>query len=165
MKNHYEINNEEALNFMTNEKKFIYDYKKKNDYSDFQFISSWEKNYKSWIGQNMLSVKLIKYEDLYEKTFEVFKSIIEFIYKLSNSRKIFDAKKAKNSIKSSTFTELKRIEETDGFLESILSKNETKRIPFFHLGPKNDWKKMLDENYKKKLNSIFAVDLKELGYN
>jgi hypothetical protein len=40
-----------------------------------------------------------------------------------------------------------------------------KNISFFHLGPKNDWKKMLDENYQKKLNSIFAVDLKELGYN
>ena len=29
IKNHYEINNDDALNFMTNENKFIYDYKKK----------------------------------------------------------------------------------------------------------------------------------------
>ena len=29
LKNHYEMNNEDALNFMINEKKFIYDYKKK----------------------------------------------------------------------------------------------------------------------------------------
>ena len=38
----------------------------KNDYSDFQFISSWEKNYKSWINQKIFPIKLIKYEDYYE---------------------------------------------------------------------------------------------------
>ena len=164
LKNHYEMNDDEALKFMMNEKKFIYDHHNKNDYSDFQFISSWEKNYKSWINQNMLSVKLIKYEDLYEKTFEVFKSIIEFIYKLSNSRKIFDAKKAKNSIKSSTFDKLKNIEESDGFVESILSKNDSKRIPFFHLGPKNDWRKILNKDTKEKLENALKNELKELSY-
>ena len=44
------------------EKKYIYDYHTKNDFSDFQFISSWE-NYKSWINQKILPVKLIRYED------------------------------------------------------------------------------------------------------
>ena len=164
LKNHYEMSDDEALTFMMNEKKFIYDYHSKNDYSDFQFISSWEKNYKSWTNQNILSVKLIKYENLYDKTFEVFKSIIEFINKLSNSKKIFDSKKAKISIQSSTFDKLKNIEETDGFLESILSKNDPKKIPFFHLGPKNDWKKIFNNNYQKKLNIRFNKNLKELDY-
>ena len=164
LKNHYEMNDDEALSFMMKENKFIYDHHRTNDYSDFQFISSWEKNYKSWIDQNILPVKLVKYENLYDKTFEVFKGIIEFINKLSNSKKTFDSKKAKNSIKSSTFTELKRIEETDGFLESILSKNETKKIPFFHLGPKNDWKKIFNYNFQKKLNIKFNKNLKELDY-
>ena len=76
LKNHYEMSDDEALTFMMNEKKFIYDYHSKNDYSDFQFISSWEKNYKSWTNQNILSVKLIKYENLYDKTFEVFKRLL-----------------------------------------------------------------------------------------
>ena len=52
LKNHYELDYDEALKFMTNEKKFIFDYHKHNDHSDFQFISSWEKNFLSWKNQN-----------------------------------------------------------------------------------------------------------------
>ena len=61
LKNHYELNYDQALNFMTSENKFIYDYREKNDYSDFQFISSWEKNLTSWKNQDMFPIKIIKY--------------------------------------------------------------------------------------------------------
>ena len=37
--------NEEIV--MQNENNYIYDFKKKKDFSDYQFISSWEKNYQS----------------------------------------------------------------------------------------------------------------------
>ena len=43
LKNHFEMNYDESLDFMLNENKYTYDQFKKNDYSDFQFISSWEK--------------------------------------------------------------------------------------------------------------------------
>jgi len=165
LKNHYEMNNEDALNFMINEKKFIYDYKKKNDYSDFQFISSWKLNYKSWINQKSFPIKVAKYEDLQEKTFSTFKDLIIFIDKTIGNKNKFNKKKAINSIKSTSFDKLKNIEKSEGFEEAVLSKEGKKNISFFHLGPNNDWKKMLDENYQKKLNSIFEVDLKELGYN
>ena len=79
LQNHYELDKEEALKFMLNEKKFIHNNKLKDDYSDFQFISSWEKNYKSWKYQNNFPIKIIKYEDLNKKTYEIFKEIINFI--------------------------------------------------------------------------------------
>ena len=164
LKNHYEIKDEEALKFMINEKKFIYDYQSKNDYGDFQFISSWEKNYKSWISQKNFPIKYIRYEDLYNQTFNIFKEIIEFIDKIKNSNNKFDIRKAKNSIHNCSFNVMKNIEKKEGFLESILSKNESKKIPFFHLGPKNDWQDIFDENYQKKLNTIFNKNLKELRY-
>ena len=81
IQNHYEMTKEESLNFMLNENKFIYDYSIKNDYSNFQFISSWEKNYQSWLNQKNFSVLLIKYEDLIKDTFETFKKVIQFIVK------------------------------------------------------------------------------------
>ena len=59
---------------------------------------------------------------------------------------------------------MKNMEKKSGFLESILSKNDTKKIPFFHLGPKNDWKRIFDKRYQNKLNSIFENNLKELNY-
>ena len=164
IQNHYELNKDEALKFMLNEKKYIYDYHKKKDYSDFQFISSWERNYKSWIYQSIFPIKLIKYEDLTNKTFETFVEIIEFIEKNSGMNKSLNAQKAIKSIQSTSFEKMKNIEKKNGFIESVLSKNNLKKIPFFHLGPKNDWKNIFDQNYKKKLNLIFKNNLTELSY-
>ena len=164
IQNHYELSKDEALKFMLSEKKYIHDYHTKDDFSDFQFISSWEKNYKSWINQKIFPVKLIRYEDLNIKTFDVLREIIEFIQNIIEVEKNFNDLKAQNSVKSTNFENMKNIEKSDGFLESILSKNDNKKIPFFHLGPKNDWKNMFDKNYQEKLNSIFENNLKELNY-
>ena len=164
LKNHFELNNEEALKFMMNEKKFTYDFHALKDYSDFQFISSWENNYKSWKNQILIPVKFIKYEDLIDKTFIIFKEIVEFINKLSNVEKKFNKKKALNSVRTTSFNNLSNLEKRQGFIESLISKNEKKKIPFFHLGPENDWKKMLDENLKKELFDIFQENLKDLSY-
>ena len=164
LKNHFELNQNEALEFMLNEKKFIYDYHLKNDYSDFQFISSWEKNYRSWINQNNFSIKIIKYEDLNFKTYEIFQEIVEFIEKITGTKKIINKEKIKNAINSTTFEKMKKLEKNQGFSESVLSKNDPKKIPFFYLGPNNDWRNMLDDEFKKKVTSIFRANLEELNY-
>ena len=164
LQNHYEMTKEESLNFMLNENKFIYDYSIKNDYSNFQFISSWEKNYQSWLNQKNFSVMMIKYEDLIKDTLETFKKVIEFIELITKSQRAYNEEKAKISIQSTTFEKMKQIERKEGFIESILSKNESQKIPFFHLGPKNNWKNIFDEIYQKKLNLTFKQNLKELNY-
>ena len=164
IQNHYELSKDEALKFMQSEKKYIHDYHVKDDFSDFQFISSWEKNYKSWINQNIFPVKLIKYEDLCIKTLDIFMEIIEFIQSLSQEKNNINYLKAQNCVNSTNFENMKKIEKNNGFLESVLSKNDPKKIPFFHLGPKNDWKNIFDKNYQEKLNIIFENNLKELDY-
>ena len=55
---------QESLEFMVNERKYTYDYFKKNDFSDFQFLSSWEKNYQTWINNKIFPTLVIKYENL-----------------------------------------------------------------------------------------------------
>ena len=164
LQNHYELSKDEALKFMLSEKKYIHDHHIKNDFSDFQFISSWEKNYQSWINQKILPVKLIRYEDLNFNTLDVLKEIIEFIQNTIQEKEDFNFLKAQNAVKSTNFENMKNMEKKSGFLESILSKNDTKKIPFFHLGPKNDWKSIFDKSYQNKLNSIFENNLKELNY-
>ena len=44
--------------------------------------------------------------------------------------------------------------------------NETtgKKINFFNLGPKNDWKELLNEEIKKKIEINFEKEMIELGY-
>ena len=164
MSRHFQITHDKALNVMQNEKNYIYDFKKKKDYSDYQFISSWEKNYQSWKNNKLIPVKFLKYEDLLNETFFVFKEIVEFIDKLTNNKKGFSREKAKNAVKSTSFENLKKIEETMGFGESIISRQEKKKIPFFHLGPKNRWQKNFDTKFIKKLNDIFKKNLNELNY-
>ncbi len=164
LKNHYELEYNDALEFMTNEKKFIFDYHKQNDFSDFQFISSWENNFLSWKNQNDFPIKIIKYEDLLDKTYFVFEDLVKFINSKLKIDEGINKKKLKNSINSTSFEKLKLHEKNFGFSESINSKNKQKNIPFFYLGPDNDWKKILDTDLKNKLNITFKKSLKFFSY-
>ena len=164
IKNHYDMNYEEALNFIKSERKFIYDFDKKEDYSDFQIISSWEKNYQSWKNNKIFPIKFIKYEDLERETFKVFKSVIEFISLISKDKKSFNREKAINVINSTSFETLKNLEKKRGFSDSVLSNKSKKKIPFFYLGPKNDWKKILNVDIKVNLEKNFEQSLKDINY-
>ena len=65
---------------------------------------------------------------------------------------------------STSFSNLKNIEDTKGFSESLDSKTKNVRIPFFHLGPENKWKNKLDKNFQIKVNEVFKKNLEELHY-
>ena len=164
LKNHYELDYPDALSWMLNSKKFIHDYENLREYGDFQFISSWENNYKSWKSQHEMPLKIIKYEDLMDKTYVVFTEIIKFINKITKNSEQINKSKIKNSIKSTSFNKLKTNEKKFGFSESIKSKKSNRQIPFFFLGPDNNWNKILDNELKNKLNKVFDKNLKEFSY-
>ena len=164
LKNHFEMSYEESLEFMVNERKYTYDYFKKNDFSDFQFLSSWEKNYQTWINNKIFPILVVKYEDLIKQTYKEFKKVIKFIDNLIDKDNEFDQKKALNALSSTSFSNLKKIENTKGFSESLESKTKSGRIPFFNLGPENNWKNKLDKNFQIKVNEVFKKNLEELHY-
>ena len=62
------------------------------------------------------------------------------------------------------FDNLKNKEKKEGFSEAILSKKTNKIIPFFNLGPKNDWTKILDKDLQIKIREIFKSEFIELKY-
>ena len=149
---------------MTNHKKYIFDNREGKDFGNFQFISSWTNNYKSWKIQKDLPVKIVRYEDLLEKTFSETKEIIEFINKTANLKQKINIGKLKNSVNSTSFEKLKKNEKKNGFSEAIFSKKKNQMIPFFNLGPENNWKKILEKNFAHKLTEVFKEDLNEFGY-
>tara|TARA_Y100000591_G_scaffold83003_1_gene69982 strand:- start:656 stop:925 length:270 start_codon:yes stop_codon:yes gene_type:complete len=72
--------------------------------------------------------------------------------------------RALNCLSSTSFNKLKKIEENQSFSESLNSKKDLKKIPFFHLGPENDWRKNIEHNFQNKLNNSFKKNLEELKY-
>jgi len=167
IKNHYQINDIQAFEWMTNEKNFIYNIQEfeKYGYSDFQFISSWSTNYKSWTIQKKIPIKFIKYEDLLNKTFSVFVDVIKFINEICRNEEKLDKDKIKKSIQSTSFETLKRYEEKNGFIEAVpFKEDKSKKVSFFHLGPKNNWQRMLDDGLRKKIEDNFTSEMVELGY-
>ena len=164
LSHHYELSYEESLSWMTNHKKYIFDDRVGQDFGNFQFISSWSNNYKSWKIQKDLPVKMVRYEDLLEKTFVVTKEIIEFINKISKNNTKINITKLKNAVASTSFNRLKKKENEEGFSEAIFSKKKNKILPFFNLGPKNNWTNILDKDFANKLSEIFKDDLDEFNY-
>ncbi len=165
LKNHYSLNDENAFKWMTDQNNYVYDIEnvKEVGYGDFQFISSWDVNYKSWKIQKKIPIKFIKYEDLSKNTYSIFLEIIEFIYKISNNMVTVDKIRLKNALNSTTFDKLQKREKKYGFSEAVSFTN-IEKSQFFNLGPKNDWKKILNDKVKNKITNVFKKNLKELSY-
>ena len=56
------------------------------------------------------------------------------------------------------------VDSYNGFSESVVSKKNKKKIPFFYLGPKNNWKKILKTKISNKIEISFEKEMKKLGY-
>lgn len=162
--NHYQIDVEEALEFMKNKSKAIIE-KKENRYLGFNALFSWKLHQKSWEECNKFPVLTIKYEDLEKNTFSILEKIFSFIKKISNSKENFNKAKAKNVVKSCDFERLQRLEKEGGFKEGITKKDSREKIKFFNLGSKNNYKKLLNYKIIEEMNLLFKDELSKYKYN
>tara|TARA_X000000950_G_scaffold17873_1_gene19482 strand:- start:1444 stop:2292 length:849 start_codon:yes stop_codon:yes gene_type:complete len=161
--NHYQTDLNEALNFMTDEHRFIFS-KKGERYLAFSPLSSWSSHVKSWTNTKLFPVLTIRYEDLHLETFETLKKVIKFIKTVSKSNISFKREKAKKSIYSCSFDKLKDLEKKEGFIESPMKKDKSGKVNFFNLGQKNNFKKMLDQKLVDKMNKIYSEELIKFKY-
>jgi len=164
LKNHYDLDYQQSLDFMLNEKKYLYDIQEKKDYTDFHFLSSWSNHYKSWINNSFFKKMVIKYEDLENNTYQTLKNLINYINDLCRINEKIDEKKINNCIRTTSFEILKHKEKKEGFPENVYSAKTKKKIDFFHLGSKNKWREIVPKEFQEKINNIFEKDLKNLKY-
>ena len=163
LKNHYDFKDyNEAFEFMKNKKKYIWDIRKNNDYSGFQFLGSWQEHYKSWIKNQKFKTLLVKYEDLERDCYSTSLKLIQYILLLKGKESKVDEKKLFRSIESTKFDVLKKKENDFGFDESIKVNNINKS--FFFLGPENKWQKKLPNDILIKVENEFQEDLKYFNY-
>jgi len=164
--NHKALSTDEATDVLINS------WYKKGNLNNFNYTErttlytgTWASNYKSWKSfKSQGKYLLIKYEDLINKKEEILLKILKFIYKLNKKNFELDKVKFKNVIDSTSFERMKALEKEVGFNESRVDKKTGKKINFFNLGKKNDWKKMIAPNIKEKIENSFKEEMKELGY-
>lgn len=160
IKNHLNFENyEKAFEYMKSEDTFI----KGEDSARFSFLGSWRSHYTSWMSAQYLKRVTIKYEDMEENPHETFKKIISFVNMVCNFNQKINEEKLKNSIETTSFEKLRKGEIEGKFSENVVGPNN-KKIQFFFMGPKNNWKKLLPSSIKDNINNYFKKDLSILKY-
>ena len=132
--NHYQINKKDALNFMKDKNRGLFE-KKDNRYTGFQALLSWDLHVKSWTENTLYPTLIIKYEDLISDSISSFEKILKFINKVTNSKEELDKQKIKKCISNCDFSNLKKMEKENGFDESMIDK-KTKKLFFLILEKK-----------------------------
>ena len=153
---------ENAANTLINVKHFGGDEKTQEP---IVHMGTWDGNFQSWKSfKHQERYLLIKYEDLIANREKYFLESLKFIYKLNNTDFILDKSKFNNVLDTTSFEKLQRLENEEGFFEAKKDKKTGKKIPFFNLGPKNDWKKLLDQKIREKIEKAFRKEMIELNY-
>ena len=162
--NHFDKTSyEEALTFMKDEKRCLL-HKENERYLGFIPLFSWKTHQNSWIKNNIFPVLTIRYEDLHTQTFKTLEKVINFVKLISKSNQPFKRDKAKKVVKSCEFSRMQKMENENGFPEAVMKKKENKKINFFHLGPKKNYKDILDKEILSEMNSLYREQLKEFKY-
>ena len=165
VKNHFSLENyDEVKNFLFREHNWLGIVTDKNikplDNKIPTLISSWKTNYLSWKNKTK-NYLLIKYENLLENPYLEFEKISKYLENHLNVK--FDEKKIKKAIETCSFRNLQQLETDGKFKEQTVDK-QNKSVKFFHLGPENDWKKILDKNISREIENKFKAEMEELGY-
>ena len=156
---HYNLDIEKATDTLIDPTRWLV----KTDKMCKTFLGSWNVNYNSWKQFNK-KFMLVKYEDLVNKKKTTLIKIFKFIQTLNGSGFKIDSIKLNKVIKSTEFYTVQKLEKKQTFVESIIDSENGKRKTFFNLGPKNDWKKILDNKNRKKIETSFKKEMLELGY-
>ncbi len=129
------------------------------------YPGTWGGNFNSWKSfKNVNKYLLVKYEDLIKDKEKSFYEILKFIYNLKKVDFNFDKKKFQNVIESTSFERMQDLEKNEGFDESMLDNKTGKKIKFFSLGKKRNWKGTLKEKIKNQIELAFKKEMQELGY-
>ena len=159
--NHYSLSEKEALDFITDDNRDIH--QDENDFAAYSFLSSWAKHYTSWSTTKKYRKLLIKYEELKDNKYEIFRDIIVYVNTLLNRTERVNKEKLKRAIESTEFNILKQKETKKGFVESAKDKKGKIKI-FFNKGFENDWKNSISSKSIKKIEAKFYNEMVNLGY-
>ena len=123
-------------------------------------LGTWSEHYRFWKNKNS-DYLLIKYEELVEQPEFQLQRIIKFLKNYIPIKT--DNKKNKKILETTSFENLKDLEEEGTFEENAFQSTNIKKT-FFNLGPKNNWEEILDKKIKEEIEIKLSIEMKELGY-
>ena len=161
---HYQITIDEALNFMKDKNRGIVT--KENDrYIGFQPLLSWELHLKSWTENTLYPTHIIRYEDLISDTKLEFEKLIMFIDKVTKSKNEFDKDKTEICVKNCDFNNLKKLESTKGFDESMVKRGSDEKLKFFNLGKDNNYNNILEKKLINEMTNYYKKEIIKFNFN
>ena len=164
LKNHHEFKTyDESLNYMESNDAYVYEEHNKS-YGKFNFIGSWKMHHNSWNSGKIYRMLTVKYEDMENDPYKTFRDVVVFVNTISKFNNRVNEKKIEKSIESTNFEKLKKFEEDGSFTENRYKKDTKEKIKFFYLGKKNNWKTILNDEIKNKMNKIYKDDLIKFKY-
>lgn len=119
-----------------------------------QDLRSWSLHVKSWLETKAFPVHLMRYEDMVTHPHKTFQEMAAFAELPCDNENIARA------VKFSSFDELKKQEEKEGFYE----KNHNSKSPFFRKGKVGSWREELSEELAELLIKEHAEVMHQLGY-
>ena len=157
---HMNIDIDTAINKMISDTTFfIYEGKKdlNQKINPLGIQSSWKIHLKSW---QMFEVPrlILKYEDIVYNKEVVIKKIIDFFKNYFNLKFQNSSNKLNNIINTTSFENMKKLENKKGFKGSVHNLN------FFHAGTKLQWKQKLKLSQIKLIEKNFKKEMNDLGY-
>jgi hypothetical protein len=118
-----------------------------------QRLLSWSSHVLSWTGQKLLPIKVLRYEDMLNNTFQTFTDALKFIGIEKTENEIL------KSIRFSSFDELQKQESLKGFKEKSPGPES-----FFRKGRNGTWHEELQANHVSKIISKHSILMKKYGY-
>ena len=163
LKHHWSLKNlEEAKKKIFDEQLMTgFKVKTNNAYSFPVMISSWANHYNAWkkIKKNYI---LIKFEDLINNPKKELLKIIKYLNKIKKIEISED--KINNILKTTSFDNLKELEEKGFFEEANIDLKANKYKSFFNTHPSQYKKTFISSGIKKEVEKKFCKEMKELGY-
>ena len=160
--NHYSLSLNEACKFLTSPE-LRGNGKSWEERKDgiYNFLGKWNEHYKSWTN-NTKNLLLLRYEDLITEPKKELEKLIFFLNNYVN----FETNdiKINKILESTSFKNLKKMEQQGSFVENVIKKETGSNVNFFNLGPKNIWQNSLDKKIIKKIEDDFKDEMKEIGY-
>ena len=161
LKNHYNLDIKECLNFLMNDKNFIC-MKNKDLSKGYTLILDWASNYLSWKNQKNINTIFIKFEDLVLDQEKTFIYILNTLKKFMNLN--IDKKKIQNVVKTTNFKYLRQLEEKEGFIENKIMGIQNNNKFFFNKGIEQNFNKDLDPSIIEEIKKKYKNLLLELNY-